>query len=278
MTTPATTVIDIHQHVDWGGYDKPGLIRYLNTVGVSKCWLLSWEEADGGLDHAYQHLPIGNVFETFTKFPDRIIPGAGVDCRRENAEQLLREYHARGARIYGEIKLHIAYDCPDAIRMFRLAGKLGMPVLVHVQYPSSRMPNWWYGGHITALERAVKLCPDTTFFGHAQSWWTHISGDAHPELLETAYPKGPVTPGGELPRLLATYPNLYGDLSAGSGYNALTRDPAFGKQFLLDFADKLCYGVDGYDDRMFTFIKGCQLPADAHAKIMGGNAAKLLPG
>ena len=31
--------------------------------------------------------------------------------------------------------------------------------------------------------------------------------------------------------LLRKYPNLYGDLSAGSGYNAITRDPAFGDAF-----------------------------------------------
>ncbi len=31
------------------------------------------------------------------------------------------------------------------------------------------------------------------------------------------YPKGPVTPGGLTDRYLSDYPNLYGDLSAGSG-------------------------------------------------------------
>lgn len=277
MTTPSE-VIDVHQHVNWGGKDHAGLISYLDSLGVDKCWLLSWEAVNGGLDYAYQHLSIKEVFETFEKHPDRIIPFAGVDSRRENPEQLLREYKARGARGYGEIKWRISYDSWDAIRMFRLAGQLGMPVIVHIQYPATKMPDWWYGGHISAFERAVKLCPDTIFLGHAQSWWAHISGDADPEKLDYAYPPGPVTTGGDVPRMLATYPNLYADLSGGSGYNALTRDPDFGQRFLIDFADKLCYGVDGYDDRLFTFIKSCNLPDDVYARIMGGNAQKILAG
>lgn len=270
-------IVDCHQHVDWIGKDKHGLVQYLDSVGVAKCWLLSWEAVDGGLDYAYQHLSIGQVFETFEAYPDRIIPAAGVDHRRTNAEQLLRECHKRGARAYGEIKWHAAYDNPDAIRMFRLAGELGMPVTVHIQYPGPNMPDWWYGGHISALERAMQLCPDTVFLGHAQSWWAHISGDADNEMLRTAYPKGPVTPGGQTVRLLSEYPNLYGDLSAGSGFNAITRDPAFGRQFLIDFADKLLYGVDGYDDRLIKHLRALNLPADVLAKITGGNARKLIP-
>ncbi len=40
------------------------------------------------------------------------------------------------------------------------------------------------------------------------------------------------------------YPNLWADISAGSGYNALTRDPEFGLEFLDEFQDKLMFGTD----------------------------------
>ena len=39
------------------------------------------------------------------------------------------------------------------------------------------------------------------------------------------YPRGPVTEGGRLYRLFDRYPNLFADLSAGSGLGALKRDP-----------------------------------------------------
>ncbi len=45
-------------------------------------------------------------------------------------------------------------------------------------------------------------------------------------------------------RLLRTFPNLYADLSAMSGYNAITRDRDFGVRFLNEFQDKLLFGTD----------------------------------
>jgi predicted TIM-barrel fold metal-dependent hydrolase len=61
------------------------------------------------------------------------------------------------------------------------------------------------------------------------------------------YPKGPVTPGGLTDRYLSDYPNMYGDLSAGSGLNALTRDEAFARDFIRRHQRKLLYGSDCSD-------------------------------
>ena len=43
------------------------------------------------------------------------------------------------------------------------------------------------------------------------------------------YPDGPVAPGGAIDTLMDKYPNLHGDLSAGSGAGAISRDPEFGR-------------------------------------------------
>ena len=40
------------------------------------------------------------------------------------------------------------------------------------------------------------------------------------------------------------YGNLYGDLSAGSGCNALKRDPEYAVKFLNEFQDRLFFGTD----------------------------------
>ena len=40
------------------------------------------------------------------------------------------------------------------------------------------------------------------------------------------------------------YPNLYGDLSAGSGCNALSRDEEHAIKFLNEFQDRLMFGTD----------------------------------
>jgi len=98
--------------------------------------------------------------------------------------------------------------------------------------------------------------------------------------------KGPITREGALPRLLRTYPNLYADLSAGSGWNAITRDPAYGIAFLNTFQDKLLFGSDTcFADPsarmpqlpyLKQLLKDKKLSAEAYAKITAGNAQRLL--
>ena len=43
---------------------------------------------------------------------------------------------------------------------------------------------------------------------------------------------------------MRNYPGMLADLSAGSGENAIMRDPAFGYKFLEEFQDKIFFGVD----------------------------------
>lgn len=76
--------------------------------------------------------------------------------------------------------------------------------------------------------------------------------------------------------LFTAYPNLYADLSAGSGLRALERDPEFGRQFLIDFQDRLLFGRDYFDTRLMDFLLECQLPEEVFAKIAYKNAQHLL--
>ena len=73
-----------------------------------------------------------------------------------------------------------------------------------------------------------------------------IAGPFRPDVSEVplegrndgAYPQG------RLVALFSKYPNLYGDLSAGSGANALMRDRAHAISFANEFQDWLMFGVD----------------------------------
>ena len=93
----------------------------------------------------------------------------------------------------------------------------------------------------------VRSLPETTFIGHAMAWWTNISADAvtDPRAPDFAdYPAGPVKPVGLTDRLLTECPNLYGDLSARSGYFGLHRDPGFTRDFLKRHRARLLWGTD----------------------------------
>ena len=47
-----------------------------------------------------------------------------------------------------------------------------------------------------------------------------------------------------MPKLLREYKNLWVDLSAGSGYCAMTRDIVYTKKFLNEFWDRILFGTD----------------------------------
>ena len=93
-----------------------------------------------------------------------------------------------------------------------------------------------------------------------------------------------MAPGGTILRLFRTYPNLCGDLSAGSGFNALTRDPAFTYEFLDEFQDRLMLGLDHTDAELdFQHIEWLRAQRDeGHItpevceKILWRNADRLI--
>ena len=98
------------------------------------------------------------------------------------------------------------------------------------------------------------------------------------------YPTGPVTEGGRLVELLRRYPNFCGDISAGSGNTALTRDPEFGYWFMEEFQDQLLYGSDlCWPDQQVpqtatlkNALAAAKISQQAFDKIGRGNAERLL--
>ena len=95
-----------------------------------------------------------------------------------------------------------------------------------------------------------------------------------------SYPKDKVRPGGAIDRLMDLYPNLYGDLSAGSGANSISRDREFGREFMIRRQDRLLFGTDylqpGQEVPQFELFDSLNLPAEVARKIFRGNAERVL--
>src|SRR5436189_6078362 len=138
-----------------------------------------------------------------------------------------------------EQKFGVECDSPMMHRIYDLAAEYRAPVLMHWQV---KMYNYGFERFYKVLEKH----PRTTFIGHAQTWWANIDKN-YKDDASNLYPKGPVTPGGTTDRYLSDYANMYGDLSAGSGLNALTRDEDHTREFLRRHQDKLIYGSDCND-------------------------------
>ena len=87
-----------------------------------------------------------------------------------------------------------------------------------------------------------------------------------------------------MPELLDRYPNLYGDLSANSGYNALHRDSEFGYRFLERYQDRLLFGTDllrpGQPTPIVGYLRDAvregHISQETFDKITYRNAVRLL--
>lgn len=294
-------ITDAHNHADWHGHDFDKFIANMDMYHIDKCWLLSWEAPKDDFDpETIWAFPLSRAswddsgyanngpvpFELGVQYkqkaPDRFILGYAPDPRRPDAIMRLRQAVAvYNVQVCGELKLRMMYDNPDAVRMYRWCGENHLPVTMHFDYDSATgtgrsfpRPSWWYGGGIDTLERVLKLCPETNFLGHAPGFWCHISKD---DLgFTTAYPRGPVVPGGEIERLLETYPNLYCDMSAGSCHNALSRDLDYTKKLILTYPDRFLYARDYFDNIHQELIESLGLPDDVKELLYHGNAERLM--
>ncbi len=281
-------VIDCHQHVKWYGHDADRVVANLDEHGIDAAWLLTWEappEDTAGYEGVFwpgRHcMPLEDAVEAAFKYPDRLIPFYAPDPRDPKAmgrlKGAIKHYGVRGV---GELKVRMMLDDPRALELFHFCGENNLPVILHIDVPLprrdfGRSPSMWFCCDWENLARVLELCPKTTFIGHAPGFWREISGDA--DSSPDIYPKGSVKPGGRLVRYLDRYPNLYCDISAGSGFTALSRDPAFGREFLLKYQDRCLFGRDSYDGKNMEFVRKCRLPAEAERKILGGNAEKMVP-
>jgi len=165
------------------------------------------------------------------------------------------------------------------------ANACRMPVIIHLAPDSSKYG--YYGIRdelgLDGLEKTLKKYPDLKIFGHSQMFWAHMSGDITEDKLG-GYPTGKVTSDGRIAELMREYPNLYGDMSAGSGGNAFMRDPDYAYRFIEEFADRLMFGTDicaphnffplsGWLDE--SLMNGC-ISQENYIKICRGNAERLL--
>jgi predicted TIM-barrel fold metal-dependent hydrolase len=286
-------LIDIHGHIgrilpDRREFiDVANLIAKMDAWGIDKTCVLAVSEHPEG---AYLESDTEDVIAACAHHPDRLIPFCLIDPRYGNRPDmdfthLLEEYVARGCKGLGELLPKLDFDDPRCLNLCRQAGAFGLPVL----FDMNDGPNGYglcddFG--LPKLEHALRVCPGTVFIGHGPTFWAEISADV-PAPSRAGYPGGPIKSGGAVPRLMRQYTNLWAEISAGSGHNALTRDPAFGLEFLDEFQDKLMFGTDSCKRSDVNLVwrtvalvrelrQAKKLPDDTLAKIEWRNCANLL--
>ena len=273
--------IDAHVHLaqPWserGPLPPEMMLRWMDEHEISAAVVLPLISPEAW----YYPISTDWVLQQTRPHRDRLIPFCDVEPRTNYLRgvkgilDILMRYVDAGAKGLGEHKCGVAIDDPRNLDVFRAAGELELPVLFHMD----NIRNTDRPG-LPGLEKVLREVPNSNFIGHAPGFWASISGDANQADL-CGYPRGPVSPGGALDRLMEKYPNLYGEFSAGSGANAVRRDPEFGRKFLIRRADRLLFGTDyltpGQKIPQFELFDEFDLPAEVEAKIYRQNAARLL--
>jgi predicted TIM-barrel fold metal-dependent hydrolase len=271
--TPAEPIIDIHQHTNYAGRTDAQLIAHQHAMGVTTTVLLpagrfyGLDAQCGGND---------SVWALARKHPRQFLCFANEVADIEEASIEIRKYLRRGAVGIGEQKFRVGCDSQIFERIAALATEFNVPVLMHFQHQV-------YNTGIENFHKTLEKFPKAKFIGHAQTWWGNVDAKHEQKVL---YPTGQVTRGGITDRLLSDYPNMFGDMSAGSGLNHLVRDPEHAAAFLQRHQDKLVFGSDC--DDVLGRGPGCtgaqiianirQLAPDAKVqrKIFYENAKKLL--
>jgi hypothetical protein len=283
--TKSEPIIDIHQHIHYHGRTNKQMIQHQRNMGATQTILLPsgtpvdraftyWEASNGlggvgagGDEECYEFAQkhAGTYFFGVNEVPD--LP---------HATRHIEKYLQRGAPIIAELKFGVACDSPGMQAIYRLAHTYNVPVLLHFQYHKY---NFGYNRFYKMLEKY----PDVDFLGHAQQFFANVG--RNPSKIVQNYPKGKITPGGITDQLLGEYPNMYGNISAGSGLNFLQRDEDFTRNYLKRHQNKLIFGSDCADTaghgnacdgaQIISTIKRLAPSKKIERKILYGNAKKM---
>ena len=291
--------IDIHSHVTMWPDTTPPLKQTGQTYLRMEDQLRLWDEIN--VQHGVLLPVISSEAQWMTisseachwlasQDPKRfswfcnVDPRAGTNTPDADLSHIIEFYKNLGAKGVGELTSNLYADDPKMDNLFYHCAACEMPVLFHV----APKPEGYYGivddPGLPRLERVLQKHPKLKILGHSQPFWSEIGTNVD-SGNRNDYPSGKIEEG-RLIELLRKYDNLYCDCSAGSGANALMRDPDYTEQFFEEFSDRLLYGCDicqsfnrfpyELDAFLDQMLRDKRIREENYYKFVRGNAIKLL--
>ena len=266
-------IIDIHQHTPYSGRPADALVAHQRTMGIGKTVMLP-----AGRKYGLAAEAGGNevVFPFVEEHPDKYVTFANELPDIPETKEVLEKYLKMGAIGIGEQKFPVDCDSKHIELVALIAQEFDVPVLLHFQHET-------YNFHFERFHKILEKFPKVNFIGHAQTWWGNIDKNHDQTAM---YPKTPVTAGGISDLYLSDYENMYGDLSAGSGQNSMTRDEDHARGFLDRHQNQLLYGSDcndsdGQGERCsgagtLAIVRRLAPNETAVKKILHDNAARIM--
>ncbi len=294
--------IDIHAHA----YRKPvphivqfctaeELIKMYDDLGIEKGVLLPIVSPEIYLPQANE-----DILDMAEQYPDRLIPFCNIDPRAMTnsadapLDKLLSYYKEKGCKGLGEVMLNVPLMDPMVQNLFRHAENVGLPVI----FDGSDQVGGDFGLYddpgLPQLEHTLQRFPNLLIFGHGPVFWSEIGRLETPGERAIIFnlkghqvgrlPVGRIKDEGVVPILFRRYPNLYGDLSDYTAYNAFARDDEYGPKFLAEFQDRIFFGTDicfpGMEIPMIDLLVNWRdtgkISENVFQKVSRENAVKLL--
>lgn len=249
--------IDIHVHTRFADmmptrtdgvlpYTTPEeLISRYDSLGIEKAVLLP------GVTPECDFVPQSNqeIINIARQYEGRFIPFCNIDPRAMTNSgdaplcHLLEHYKKLGCKGIGEVTANLPIGDPRVQNLFACCEKTEMPLTFHLAAQIGEIYGLYDEPGLPQLERALQKFPKLKFFAHSQTFWAEM-GKLETPADRYGYPRYGVIEEGVVPKFFRRYENLYGDLSAGSGCNAVKRDRKYGIKFLNEFQDRLFFGTD----------------------------------
>lgn len=273
-------VIDMHSH-DYNNADPEKIAAWVKTMdecGIKQTHILHCE---------WIGAPFEEAIKAYNEYPGRFVVWCSLDYTDIEAEDWeeraiahLDRCKALGAFGIGEMVdkglgdvyarpvkgTHIHLDHPKMQSVLEHAGKIGMPISIHVGEPI-----WMYepiDNHNDGLMNGANWTVDTTVEGcydydEVMECFANAA-KAHPDTYFIACHY--LNMSHDWPRLgkiLDECPNIYVDLAARIGESAAT--PRATRKFIEKYSDRIFYGTDnGTEAAMYRFTFRILETADEH--------------
>ena len=296
--------IDIHTHayrrkapIEPNFCTIEELLKRNDELGIEKCCILPIVSPEIYFPQANE-----DILEMAQQYPDRVIPFCNVDPRSitnspySDFVPVLEHYKELGCKGIGEVMPNLSFDDPMVQNLFYCAEKVGLPVTCDGSDVHTGDFGLYDDPGLPMLEHTLQRFPKLIMFGHGPVFWSEIAKLETPASRGFVFDRNPlghqvgrlpdekITEEGVVPKLFRHYPNLMGDLSDGTAYNAFARDEEYGPKFMTEFQDRLFFGTDmcfpdmpcELPDLLIRWKNEGRISEEVFYKVAKGNAIRLL--
>jgi predicted TIM-barrel fold metal-dependent hydrolase len=108
-------------------------LEYLDSRGIEKAWILTWDELNPVVPLYYTPLRLSIVRQAFKNHPDRIVPFYAPDPARKNWKESLSDCLNEGFAGCGELKVSYRWNDEKMVPLLEFLNEKKLPLVFHME-------------------------------------------------------------------------------------------------------------------------------------------------